>query len=663
MNNTMLPVGFVLRGTYRVDKQLASGGFGNTYAVTNLAFNERFAVKEFFIKGINERESDNTSVSVSNGDNRSQFNEQLEKFRKEARRLRQLHNQHIVRVHDLFEENGTCYYVMDYVDGVSLAERLKHDGPLPEHEVLDILAQMLDALEEVHRNHLWHLDLKPANIMVNRQGSVQLIDFGASKQLSQEGGATTSTALCYTPGFAPPEQVEQSMEKFGPWTDIYALGATLFNLLTNQRPPQASDINESPQQAFKPLAHVSKQTQDLIRWTMQPNRQQRPQSVAALRSRLMRNEETLKAGPASIATKVAAPKPARPLKATTETRMANKPRAEKQKKNHLPYIAGGLLIGLVLLALVGGGAYWLFGKEKTRTQDVKEYRVHHDLTRAQEVEEYRAYRDLANELDSLAYAVGMAQTNGLKEYLAASMDVDTTYMAEFAQGLLQGSTLTSTDPESMAGEAMNAYNAGIQIGMQVNNQIIKSLNREIFGEDGTKTLSVKAFVAGFIQGSMGDTSLMTVQEAGDIASALLERIKSHTAEEKYGKSKADNERFLAENAKKEGVVTLPNGLQYKVLKEGNGPIATEDSQVTVHYAGRLIDGTEFDNSYDRGEPFTVNMQTPRVIQGWVEVLKRMPAGAIWEVYIPQELAYGSRDIGTIPPFSTLIFKIEVLEVK
>ena len=644
MNNTMLPVGAVLRRTYRIDKQLASGGFGNTYAVTNLAFNERLAIKEFFIKGINEREADNTSVSVSNGDNRSQFDEQLEKFRKEARRLRQLHNQHIVRVHDLFEENGTCYYVMDYVDGVSLSERLKHDGPLPEHEVLDILAQMLDALEEVHRNHLWHLDLKPANIMVNRQGSVQLIDFGASKQFSQEGGATTSTALCYTPGFAPPEQVEQNMEKFGPWTDIYALGATLFNLLTNQRPPQVSDINESPQQAFKPLAHISKQMQDLIRWMMQPNRQQRPQSVAALRSRLKRIEETPKAAPASIATKVAAPKPARPLKTAAKPQAVNKPRAEK--KNYFAYIAGGLLIGLVLLALVGGGAYWLLGKEKTQ---------------AQEVEEYRAYHDLPTELDSLAYAMGMAQSDGLKEYLANSMDVDTTYMAEFVQGLLQGSTLTSTAPQPMTGEALNAYNAGIQIGSQVNNQMIKNVNYQLFGENSTQTFPVKIFVAGLIQGVMGDTSFMTIQEAGDIAQDLFERVKSKAAEEKYGKNKADNERFLVENAKKEGVVTLPSGLQYKVLKEGNGSIPTKTDLVVVHYTGQLIDGTVFDSSYNRDEPTTLRLN--QVIEGWTEALTMMPVGSIWEVYIPQELGYGNRESGSIPPYSTLIFKIELLEVK
>ena len=245
-NQSMLKVGTILRGTYRIDSYLSSGGFGNTYVATNIEFDERVAIKEFFMKGVTHRDDNQTNISVSNSENRNSFLEQKEKFKKEARRIRQLRNEHIVKVHDLFEENGTAYYVMDYVDGENLAERLKKTGrPMTESEVRLILPQILNALKAVHDAGIWHLDLKPANIMLEKGGLIKLIDFGASKQLNaQKGGATTSTAISYTNGYAPREQMEQNYDKFGPWTDIYALGATLYNLLTNKRPPLPTDIDD-----------------------------------------------------------------------------------------------------------------------------------------------------------------------------------------------------------------------------------------------------------------------------------------------------------------------------------------------------------------------------------------------------------------------------------
>lgn len=228
-NQTLLRIGTILRGIYRIDSYLSSGGFGNTYVATNIEFEERVAIKEFFMKGVTQREDNQTTVSVSNSENKDSFLAQREKFKKEARRIRQLHNAHIVNVHDLFEENGTAYYVMDYVGGENLSERLKQTNrPMTESEVKLILPQILDALKTIHDGGIWHLDLKPANIMLEKGGNVKLIDFGASKQMdAQKGGATTSTAISYTNGYAPREQMEQNYDKFGPWTDIYALGATL----------------------------------------------------------------------------------------------------------------------------------------------------------------------------------------------------------------------------------------------------------------------------------------------------------------------------------------------------------------------------------------------------------------------------------------------------
>lgn len=286
-STSMLKVGTILHDTYRIDSYLSSGGFGNTYVATNIEFEERVAIKEFFMKGVTQRDDNQITVSVSNALNSNSFLEQKEKFKKEARRLRKLKNEHIVKVHDLFEENGTAYYVMDYVDGENFAERLKRTGkPLTEQEVRNILPQILDALKAVHNAGIWHLDLKPANIMVDKAGIVKLIDFGASKQLNaQKGGATTSTAITYTNGYAPREQMEQNYDKFGPWTDIYALGATLYNLLTYKRPPLPTDIDddisEDKHEAL-PFPESVGGLRFLVLQMMRTNRSQRPQDITAI---------------------------------------------------------------------------------------------------------------------------------------------------------------------------------------------------------------------------------------------------------------------------------------------------------------------------------------------------------------------------------------------
>lgn len=287
-NQSMLKVGTILHGTYRIDSYLSSGGFGNTYVATNIEFDERVAIKEFFMKGVTQRDDNQTTVSVSNSENTNSFFEQREKFKKEARRIRQLHNEHIVAVHDLFEENGTAYYVMDYVDGENLAELLKRTGlPMTESEVNRILPQILDALKAVHDAGFCHLDIKPSNIMLEKGGKIKLIDFGASKQLGANGTLTTNapTAFAQTPGYAPREQMEQNLDKIGPWTDIYALGATLYNLLTNNKPPLPTDIDDDMSEDKHnalPFPESVGGMKYLVLQMMKTNRLQRPQSIDAI---------------------------------------------------------------------------------------------------------------------------------------------------------------------------------------------------------------------------------------------------------------------------------------------------------------------------------------------------------------------------------------------
>ena len=261
--------------------------------------------------------------------------------------------------------------------------------------------------------------------------------------------------------------------------------------------------------------------------------------------------------------------------------------------------------------------------------------------------------DLKDEVDTLSYAMGMAQTQGLKEYLSDRLQIDTAYMDDFIKGLNDGAN--AGDDKKKA-----AYYAGIQIGQQISNQMVKGINHEVFGDDSTKTIYLKNFMAGFVSGTTGKKGLMTVEQAAQVAQAKMMAIKAKNMEKEYGPNKVAGEKFLAANKKKPGVVTLPSGVQYKVIKEGNGPMPKDTSMVKVQYEGKTIDGKVFDSSYKRGEP--VSLRANQVIKGWTEALVHMPVGSVWEVYIPQNLAYGEREQGQIKPFSVLIFKIELVSL-
>lgn len=260
--------------------------------------------------------------------------------------------------------------------------------------------------------------------------------------------------------------------------------------------------------------------------------------------------------------------------------------------------------------------------------------------------------NLKSDLDSLSYSLGMSQTRGLKEYLVGN-GVDTTYMAEFIKGLNEGASKTSKKDI--------AYMTGLQIGQQISGRMMKGVNQELFGSDSTKTISKENFLAGFVAGTLGKGGMMTAEQAQTYAQTAMERVKAKAMEEQFGPNKKAGEKFLAENKTKEGVKTTPSGLQYKVITEGKGAVPADTCNVKVNYKGTLIDGTEFDSSYKRNESAT--FRANQVIKGWTEALTMMPVGSKWILYIPQELAYGSREAGQIKPFSTLIFEVELLSIE
>ena len=260
--------------------------------------------------------------------------------------------------------------------------------------------------------------------------------------------------------------------------------------------------------------------------------------------------------------------------------------------------------------------------------------------------------NMKSDIDTLSYMVGVSNSQGLKDYIVGRLGVDTTYMADFIKGIKEGMKNTS-DKEK-------AYMAGMQIGQQVSGDMYEAINNQLFAGDSTTTMSKENFLAGFIA-AVEENSLVAPDSASMYVRTKSEEIKTKALEAKYGEYKKENEEFLANNKSKDGIKVTESGLQYRIIKEGKGAIPTKDSRVKVHYKGTMIDGTEFDSSYERKEPTT--FRADQVIKGWTEALTMMPVGSKWELYIPQELGYGSREAGKIKPFSTLIFEVELISIE
>lgn len=263
--------------------------------------------------------------------------------------------------------------------------------------------------------------------------------------------------------------------------------------------------------------------------------------------------------------------------------------------------------------------------------------------------EQQAPVKLISQNDSLSYAAGMFTTRGLMDYVKQQFGVDSTNIQSFVNGLKEGI-------ERSGDKQFIAHNAGLQIAQMLETRIYPNVSNDV--KDTKFVLDSVTFNRGFVDAVLGDTTVMKNEAANHYFESTMQVAKQQ-AEEAY---KAENEAWLKQNATKPGVKTLPSGLQYKVLVEGKGAVAEKDDEVTVRYAGHTIDGNEFDSSYKRN-PNTTTFRPNQVIKGWTEALCMMPEGSKWELYIPQDIAYGSRKAGQIKPYSTLIFTVEVVKVE
>ena len=245
---------------------------------------------------------------------------------------------------------------------------------------------------------------------------------------------------------------------------------------------------------------------------------------------------------------------------------------------------------------------------------------------------------LATESDSLSYAAGVHATRGLIPFIQQSYKVDTAYMADFIRGYEEAIAKANT-PQG------TAYIVGMQIAQMVNQRILPGTREEL--KSAKDSIDAAMFSRGFVAALANDTTLFSVKKAGEFKTQVLA---------------GAGEKFLAANAKKPGVKVLPSGLQYKVIKAGQGEVPKATDEVEVIYEGRLIDGTVFDATSKHGGAKTDKFRAGNLIKGWTEALTTMPVGSKWQLYIPYELAYGERQAGQIPPYSTLIFDLELVSI-
>ena len=268
-------------GKYRIERVLGQGGFGITYQAVQVALNRKVAIKEFFMKEYCNRDSETSHVSIPSEGSKELVGKFRQKFIKEAQNIAALNHPHIIRIHDIFEENGTAYYVMEYCDKGSLGDLVKRQGALDESEALRYIRQVADALGYIHERKMNHLDVKPGNILLDENRNAVLIDFGLSKRYDEEGNQTSTTPVGISHGYAPLEQYKKGgVGTFSPATDIYSLGATLYKLLTAKTPPEANDVMDDGLPALP--SSVSSATASAIEKAMQPTRRNRPQSVKEL---------------------------------------------------------------------------------------------------------------------------------------------------------------------------------------------------------------------------------------------------------------------------------------------------------------------------------------------------------------------------------------------
>ncbi len=381
------PGTFLQGDKYSIIDVLGQGGFGITYLAEQVMAERKVCIKEFFPKQYYNRDEDSRSISLGSQGSAEIMDLYKAKFVKEAKTIAKLDHPNIIHIFDVFAENNTAYYVMEYIDGESLSALVKERGALSESEAVGYIKQVAAALGNIHEQRIMHLDIKPANIMLRKaDGKPVLIDFGLSKQYDAEGNQTSSTPVGISAGYAPMEQYQQGgVKEFSPETDIYSLGATLYYLVTGCVPPQAAAIVDDGLPELP--AHLSANVRNAIERSMEVQRKRRPHSMDEFVALLDDSKKVVPIIPApqSESTVIAAasanipdestklgetpapsPKTEAPKKEWTPKYSTEKPKTSEDEKSKKRW-----LIWLLGLLLIICGAYFIIGANSGDNSDEK----------------------------------------------------------------------------------------------------------------------------------------------------------------------------------------------------------------------------------------------------------------------------------------------------
>ena len=398
-------------GKYRIIKKLGQGGFGITYLAENTLLEGKVAIKEFFFKEYCERDDSTSRVTIPTSGNREIVERFKQKFIKEARTIFKLNHPNIVRILDVFEENGTAYYVMEYIEGESLGDMVKRRGAIPEAEALGYVKDAASALVYIHSKNINHLDIKPGNLMKRKEdGKVLVIDFGVAKQydLATSQG-TTTTPVGISHGYSPAEQYRKNgVQAFSPQSDVYALAATLFKLLTGGTPPEAMEIqDEGLPVAELQAKQISRPVISAIAMAMK-GRHERTQSVAEFMSNL-KSEDTQDTVVFPDATGTG-----RKRKETEEKAAKEKAKVERKRKETEEKATKKKATFVVTIVVVAIVAIWLMipsNKNKVEEELAKITEVSYSngvSSNKNKVEEELA------KITEASYSKGILTVNGIK---------------------------------------------------------------------------------------------------------------------------------------------------------------------------------------------------------------------------------------------------------
>ena len=354
-----LKSGAILQGgRYRIVDSLGRGGFGITYLAEQVNLHRKVCIKEFFPKDYFKRDEDSVSISLLSESFKENMSRFKAKFVKEAQTIATLNHANIIPIHDVFEENGTAYYVMDYIEGESLSDIVKRRGALTESDAVRYIREVASALEYIHERKINHLDVKPGNIMVRtKDDRAILIDFGLSKHYDATSGeATSTTPVGVSHGYAPMEQYQDGgVSTFSPETDIYSLGATLYYLVTGNVPPQATVVAE---RGLPYLDNLSSNIRKAIKISMSYWRKDRPHTIKEFLALLDNDEPIITVlADESEKTKIVTPQPKpQPRVEHPQPKTPIEPAPKQKRRSWL------LWLWLVIIFATAGGIYYGIGK-------------------------------------------------------------------------------------------------------------------------------------------------------------------------------------------------------------------------------------------------------------------------------------------------------------